>query len=250
MFGLRKTSYEDRIKAAINESKPLEAERVAREVFSDGKAEEAILAWAAASMYENRITSAFDLLEAFVNRYPSSLHLPRVYLADILSCASRFDQATDFARYYLRLAKDSGVFPDLASKRILREGVSRCFLLLTSAYTTLGARSYSKRVLQIALQYSLAEQWSQIIKREIEQLTEELLASEIAFLDKNWEDFFTGGVGADGLYKKCNDEGFPLMAKRIDLLEGNFRFNPSFRIDGEECYLLVMESKEKEFVLC
>ena len=250
MFGFGKVRYEDRINAAIKESKPQDAEKVARRAFADTKAEESILAWAAASMYENGIASAFDLLEEFVSRYPNSLHLPRVYLADLLSRASRFDETTDFARYYLRLAKDSGAFRELSIKPILREGVSRSFLLLTSAYTTLGARSYSKRVLENSFRFSLEERWKEAIGKELEQLDRELLQPELASLDNSWEAFLSSGIGAGELFKRCNCAGFPLMAKRIDLLEGNFRFNPSFTVDENESLLIILESKNKEFVLC
>ena len=251
MFGFgKKKSYEDRIREALAERLLTRAESVAREAFSDENAEEHVLAWVAASMYEREIPTAFDLLEKFVIRFPNSLHLPRVYLADILSRASRFDQTTDLARYYLRLAKDANLLLGLTSKRIVQDGVSRSFLLLTSAYTTLGARSYSKRILQFGLDYELADRWKEIIKKELLQLDSELQQSEQANLDQEWEGFFSSGGGAEHLYKKCNDEGFPLMAKRVDLLETNFRFNSSFKVDTSESLMLVIESTNKELLLC
>lgn len=251
MFGFgKKESYEDRIRAALAEGLVAKAESVAREAFANKKAEEQELAWVASSMYEGGISSAFDILEKFVVRFPNSLHLPRVYLADILSRASRFDQTTDLARYYLRLAKNSDVFPCLSSKRIVQDGVSRSFLLLTSAYTTLGARSYSKRLLQFGLDYELADRWKDIIQKELLQLDIELQQTEQMNLDKKWEKFFSSGIGADDLYKKCNEEGFPCMAKRVDLLDANFRFNSSFKIDASEFLLLVIESKNRDFLLC
>lgn len=250
MFGFwKKANYEERIRTALNNDNFKEAEITAREAFADKKADEHILAWVVASMYERGIDSAIDLLEVFVNRYPDSLHLPKVYLADVLSRASRFDQASDLARYYLRLAKDAGVFPDLGSKRIIQDGVSRSFLLLTSVYTTVGARSYSRRVLEYGLQYELSAKWKELIKIELSRLEQELLTPENEILDDKWEVLFSSGVGADELYKKCIDGGFPIMAKRIDLLEGNFRFNPSFKIDLQEILMLVFESNNHEFIL-
>ena len=42
--------------------------------------------------------SASEFLELFVNRYPASLHLPRIYLADNLARAGRFDEADGATR--------------------------------------------------------------------------------------------------------------------------------------------------------
>lgn len=250
MFGFgKKRKYEERIRAALSGEDRNASEKIAREAFADNKSEEHILAWVVAAMYEQGIDSALDLLEVFVNRYPDSIHLPRVYLADVLSRASKFDQATNQARYYLRLAKDAGVFPDLGTKRIIQDGVSRSFLLLTSAYTTLGARSYSKRVLGYSLQYELATSWKELIINELSQLEHELLTSDNKQLDEKWEKLFSSGLEADDLYKHCNDSGFPVMAKRVDLLEGNFRFNSTFKVDMQEIFLLVLETDDKQYLL-
>ncbi|WP_263773028.1 hypothetical protein [Propionivibrio soli] len=251
MFGFgKRASYEERIRTALNENRIKEAESIARAAYLDGESEEHLLAWVAASMFERGISPAFDLLEAFVTRYPNSLHLPRVYLADLFSRSSRFDQATDLARYYLRQAKDSGALPDLSSKRILQDGVSRAFLLITSAYTTLGARSYSRRLLEYGLKFELADRWKDIINNELVQLLQELQSVAAVEVDKQWERLFATGFGADALYKKCIDEGFPCMAKRVDLLEANFRFNATFKVDEAEFFLIVMESNREESLLC
>ncbi|MEN9489676.1 MAG: hypothetical protein RJA63_125 [Pseudomonadota bacterium] len=251
MFGFgRKKSYEDRIRELLEASQQSEAASVARDAFADKKSGEHVLAWVASSMYERDVIPAFDLLEEFVIRFPDSLHLPRVYLADILSRASQFDKATDLARYYLRLARDSNVLSSLDSRRIEQEGVSRSFLLLTSAYTTLGARSYSKRMLQFGLGYALVDRWREAIKNELLQLERELLQTDEADLDSRWETFFCTGAGAGDLFSKCSDEGFPRMAKRVDLLEGNFRFNGAFQVDVSEAFMLVVESRSSGCVLC
>lgn len=245
MFGFKKRNYEERIRAALVDKNFQEAEKTARQAFADSKVDEHVLAWCAASIYERQVESAFDLLGEFVNRYPHSLHLPRVYLADILSRNSHFDQASAHARHYLRLARDAGLLPDLLDKRIAREGVSRSFLLLTSAYTTLGARSYSQRVLEQSQQYALVDRWKSIVEQELEQLTKELESPDLAALNKIWQDFFATGQGADFLFKKCSDEGFPIMAKRLDLLEGNFKFNPTFQVDDEELFLCIVENENQ-----
>src|SRR5262245_34943665 len=139
-------NYEQLIRAALRKADAAACEAAAREAFDDQTVGEDGLAWVAAMMFENDIRPAFDLLETFVERFPESLHLGRVYLADLSAQAGRFDQATDQARVYLRQARDRNVLPTLADRPIVQDGVSRAGLLLTAAYTELGARSYSTRV--------------------------------------------------------------------------------------------------------
>jgi hypothetical protein len=249
MFGTKNTDYEQRIRDALESGKTGEAEKLARDLFLDKKSEEHVLAWAASVLFERGVHSAIDLLESFINRFPDSLQLPRVYLADILSRASRFDQSTDQARYYLRQAMEAGAFGEPSKSRIIQEGISRSFLLLTSAYTTLGARTYSMRVLNYALQQELPAKWQEILNNELATLAQELRKEENHELDKKWESFFSSGDGADELYGMCEKNGFPLMAKRVDLLEGNFRFNAGFKLDTREILMLALQSDKQEYVL-
>jgi hypothetical protein len=118
------SSYEDRINKALANNQLGEVESLARQAFADSAADEGNLAWVAAVAEEKGVPSASEFLELFVSRYPASLHLPRIYLADNLARAGRFDEATESSRRYLRLAKDAGIFETLGNTRILRHGVS------------------------------------------------------------------------------------------------------------------------------
>jgi hypothetical protein len=243
------SSYEDRINQALKSSQPGEVERLARQAFADSSADEGNLAWVAAVAEENGVPSALEFLGSFVNRYPASLHLPRIYLADNLARAGRFDEATEHARRYLRLAKDSGVFEKLGTTRILRHGVSHGFLLLTAAYTEIGARSYSEGVLKHALHYDLVPDFAKMIQQELARLATEMRDPSNAPTNERWNGFFTNGGGADGLYEMCKGKGFPILAKRVDLLEGNFRYNAQFRVGEAEMYLLVNVTSENANIL-
>ena len=243
------SSYEDSINRALVSNQLGEVERLARQAFADSAADEGHLAWIAAVADENGVSSARELLESFVDRYPASLHLPRIYLADTLARASRFDETTEHARRYLRLAKDSGVFEKLGTTRILRHGVSHAFLLLTAAYTELGARSYSEGVLRHSLRFDLVPEFATRIRQELARLAAEMREPSHKAANEKWNAFFANGSGADGVYETCTSRGFPLLAKRVDLLDGNFRFNPQFKVDEVELYLLVNVTNENANIL-
>ena len=243
------SSYEDRINQALTNNQPGEVEQLARQAFDDPTADEGKLAWIVAVADEKGVPSAAGFLEIFVNRYPASLHLPRIYLADTLARAGRFDDSTEHARRYLRLAKDSGVFENLGNTRILRHGVSHAFLLLTAAYTELGARSYSEGILKHALHFDLLPDFIANIKQELARLAVEMRNPSNKATNEKWNAFFANGSGADALYEACTNRGFPILAKRVDLLDGNFRFNPQFKVGETELYLLVEVTNENANIL-
>lgn len=222
---------------------------IAREAFGDTSLEEGSLAWIAAVAYEKSVKAAPDLLEIFVKRYPASLHLPRVYFSNLLARAGRFDDATEQARRYLRQTKDAGVLVNLGSARILREGVSRAFLLLTAVYTELGARSYSERVLRHALEFELVPNMVDSIKQELSRLAVEERDAPNRAANEKWNAFLANGSGADALYKLCVDRRCPILAKRVDLLAGNFRFNRQFKISESEIFMLVDMTADGAYVL-
>jgi len=178
-----------------------------------------------------------------------SLHIPRVYLADLHALSRRYDIASYHARIYLRQCKDNGKLKNIQSSQIVREGVSRAFLLLTSVYTEIGARSYSERVLRFALKYSLSEKYKDHINKELRRLEEEKQNSSNRELNNQWEQFFLDGSYRIDLYKMCISKKSPLLAKRVDLWEGNFRYNSEFSIDEEEILTLVLETDENLFIV-
>jgi hypothetical protein len=244
-----KESYQDRVRRAVAEDRQNDVAQIAREAFSDDSIGEDVLAWVAAAIYERKIISALSYLHVFVERFPNSLHLIRVYLADVLARSSQYDGATQNARIYLRQAKNAGLLQSLQSHRVAQEGVSRAFLLVTAAYTELGARSYSIRTLEHGLRFSLASGWSEVFENELRRLRQELANAELSAMDKEWEVFFSNGSGADRLHKICQARKFPVLAKRVDLLEGNFRFNDKFEVGDQELFMLVYSMAGNEFIL-
>jgi hypothetical protein len=234
--------YYAAINAAAEQNDIAALEELSREAFEQQPGNEHILAFVAGVIYEKNIRSRISLVPEFVERFPNSLHMVRVYLADLLGRDNKFDMATTEARIYLRLARDAGQFEKPLNK-IIAGAFQWAFLLLTSAYTMLGARSYALRVLQYANRFANA-QWQSTYTAETETLNNELKDVNNLAIDKKWEAFFVDGSHVDFLYKHCADAGYPDMAKRVELLDGNFRFNPAFRIDEEEMFLLIFNKEE------
>lgn len=250
MFGFgKKKSYEEQFSDAVNKKDGGgEADSVARKAFSDKASDEHILAWLAGSIYDLNLERSFDLLQIFTERFPASLHPIKAFTADLYARSGSFDKATLDARVYLRSAKDSGVLDELETKKIIRAGVSRAFLLVTAAYTELGARSFSKDALSMALNYDLSPDWADVIRAEIGRLDEELKDSENLQRDDKWNEFHSNGSNSEELYNYCKETGYPIMAKLIDLIEGNFRFNSNYKVRPESIFNVVIEN-DGTFVL-
>ncbi|MBN0989831.1 hypothetical protein [Amphritea pacifica] len=191
------------------------------------------LAWALGVVFEKNITEAFRFIPTFLERYPQSLHPVRVFYSDLLARQGQYDLATDEARFYLRCLSDSKLIDDLQGKPILQDGVARAWLLLSAVYTEVGARSYSKRVVEAGLKCSLPSSWVETFNKELSQLDDELQSSEVKALDEKWERFFTASDEWEYLDNCCQEKKFPLLQKRIELLKDNFKFNPSFNLNDE-----------------
>lgn len=233
------------IQDALDADNHVEALQLARAVFADEHSDEFLAAWTASAMYECNVSAGFDLLDAFIRRYPNSLHLPRVYLADIFSCSELYEPASEYARYYLRQVKERAWLLN----PIIQDGLSRSFLLLTCMYTELGARSYSQRVLHRSFSHKLTDAGRQAIQAELARLQEEMRLPENQALDDAWETFFELGHGATELHQMCMQRDCPMMARRIELLEANFRDNSAFKVDANEMFLLLFESDEQTALL-
>jgi hypothetical protein len=241
-----KTDYKQEIIESLEKADYEKINDLAAKAFKDKNASEDLLAWVAAIIFEKQIWSSVNLLSEFVQKFPASLHGIRVYFSDILSRQKRFDEASDEARCYLRIVFDYG-FDKLKENKIIRESTSKAFLLLTSSFTELGARSYSKRVLDNASSFA-SDYWRNIYSQEIKTLDNELNDASNKNIDNKWEEFFNSGGNADFLFKWCEEKGFPRVAKRVDLLEGNFRFNKDFKLTDSEALQLVYENNN-QFIL-
>jgi hypothetical protein len=222
-------------------------EELANTVFKVESENENLLAFAAAIIFNNEILSSANLIFDFVEKFPHSLHPIRVYLADLLTRQKNYDAVTTEARIYLRIALENGQFKN-PSNDIMRDSIGRSFYFLTCAYTDLGARDYSKRILKYAFEYATPH-WAENYKKELLQLDEELQTQEAFEINKKWEQFFENGSSADELYDLCIQKKFNDMAIRIDLLEGQFRFNNDFKVDKSEILKLIYGTDKEGFVL-
>lgn len=240
---------EDTIREALARSDDAAVEQGARLAFADASSSEHTLAWAAAVVYERRITAGFGLLQTFIDRFPDSLHLPRVYLAEVMAHAARFDAATDHARVYLRCAAERGALDDPSKGDILREGIGKAFLLLTAAYTELGARSYSARVLKRARDLQLGDRWDAAYRQEEARLAQERADPARLRTDEEWEAFFSRGEHAAEWFERCQRQGYPQLAKRILVLETNFRLRAEFTADDREMLMLVYRDESDTSLL-
>ncbi|MBL7545210.1 MAG: hypothetical protein JNL11_15435 [Bdellovibrionaceae bacterium] len=174
------------------------------------------------------------LLEAYCNANPDIPHMAEVRLADYYASKDRMDDTTARARQFLSKLRGSEGEKNPSAYPVLLNLMARSYLLLTAAYTHLGARSYSQRVLRKGLSLPLAENFEKRLSNEIQMLETELQDADAARLDQRWEDFFQGGENFEELHALCVKNQFPQMAKRLELLHDNFRFNTSFQIDDAE----------------
>lgn len=176
----------------------------------------------------------FSFLELFLRENPYKIHPAQVSLAAHYANQGQFDQATFEARSFLAKVHTAQLIQGLQEKPNLRHNVGRAYLLLTAAYTELGARSYSCRVLERGLALAISDEMRGHLEREIETLRKELAEPAHLQLDAKWEAFFTSGAHASELLDLCEQKKLPILAKRVDLLEGHFRFNSGLKIDEGE----------------
>ena len=207
---------------------------------------EGLVGWAVLVACELRLACADKYLKWFMDSYPDSVMPVKVEHAMALANSGQPDPATQLAREYLRLIKEKGSLgPRLGEFPNVRLGASKAFLVMTAAYTHMGARSYSGRILKYALRFPLDPAYMALCRTELGQLAEELKDEEPAMLDKRWELFFLKGQDADVLSQLCRERKCEMLAARVDLIEASFRFNSGFRADEEEMFLLVAEGEER-----
>lgn len=207
---------------------------------------EGLVGWGVLVACELKLRCAAKYQDWFLQSFPASVMPVKVEYAMFLANANQPDPATQMAREYLRLIKDKGSLgPRLADFPNIRLGTSKAFLVLTAAYTHMGARSYSTRILRYACQFPLDPAYLSLCRAELARLTKELQDEDMQMLDKRWELFFQSGQDAGVLYQLCSDRKCELLATRVDLIEGNFRFNSGFRVDEDEMFMLVTEVKDR-----
>ncbi|GEM_PF-1066229 len=227
------------VKGAFQTQNPEIILKVLKETYAAHCESEGPAGWIVGAIGERGVVPLFDLLADFVNRFPQSLYSARVLLADFMASRDDFDEAAFHARFYLRLARDGGKFPQLGQLRIIKDGVSRALALLFPAYALVGAKSYAQRVLRFAGTLDLDADWKEDFEKQIAGLELELADPAVKALDDKWEAFFKSASNVTELYKLCGEKGFPMMADRVDLIEGFFRTRRGYTVDAEEMFLLV-----------
>jgi hypothetical protein len=213
----------------------------------DPKIRESLLGWGVLSACEFQFACASTYLPWFLDAFPHSAVPVRVEYARYLAQTQQEDQATEFARDYLRDMRDFGLLKSSGMTPMFKLGVSRAFILLTAAYTMMGARSYSQRVLEHALMFDIDEQHQKYYQVEQNRLTQELTEPVNQSLDDKWELFFQKNAkDFMELHDMCVRNEYLLLAKRLELLNGQFQFVKEFKMDESEIYLRTEIVKTKD----
>lgn len=173
-------------------------------------------------------------LEAFCDENAETPHGAEIKLADFYAGLDKLDETTARARRFVSKFRGTDSEKNLSKHPTLLTMFARCYLLMTAAYTRLGARSYSKRLLSKAISLGLPQAFEDRMKNEIQLLDSELKTDKNLALDKKWEEFYQTGTNYSELYELCKAQQYPQMAKRIELIEGQFRFDSNFKVEESE----------------
>ncbi len=241
MFNFSKKDYVRIFDNQINDNNLEGAEETVRAAYSDKRVGEDTLAQLAGLVFERKLSDAYDVLEEFVERFPMSLHAIRPMLADFFARIGMYDAATHEAKVHLYIARELDALDGMSNNPIVQAAVSRSFLVATAAYTELGAKSYSRQVLILALGFDLHPIWRPAIENEIERLELEISEEQYIEKDQLWNDFFRSGTNATLLIEDCNNLEYPIMASMVDLMESNFRFNIEYSVSPVDIFNIVIE---------
>lgn len=189
----------------------------------------------------------FEFLQQFLQLFPNSLYPIRVLLAEILVESDNYDDATSEARYFLRVVQENGKIGQKDDAK-LEEYTMKAYLLSTSVYVAVGARSYAERVIRTALQYA-PENWIKLFEGEITHLHKELQEEKLKTQNEKWEAFFATGEHFDELYQRCAENRFTELAIRLRLLQDERNNNIMQPIDDREVTRVVMVDGQGDYLL-
>jgi hypothetical protein len=213
---------------------------------------EDLLAFICGVIFENQIYDLNDLFFKFRDKFPFSLHPVRVFISELLTHVKKYDDATTESRFYLRTALENKQL-ESPHNEIIKSFVGRAFYLTTCAYTEMGARDYAKNVINYANTILSDkwhnEHWNKVYADEIKALDKELENEENIVINNKWNDFFKTGANANELYDLCTEKDFKDLARRVDLIESNFRFNTEFEVGISEIFMLIYEGEEEGYLL-
>lgn len=217
--------------------------------FDDYADDETFCAWCAGVAHGTDLQESDVTLARFLERFPLSLFPVQVDWAERQVRRDLFDDATNEARAYLNRVHEQGISIVSQDHDTVRDGCSRAFLLLTSAYTEAGARSYSARVLEFAMLLQLEPFWQHRFRAEHRRLMEELQEPSKRRDDELWEAFFKEGKRAEKLVKRCDKLMMPVLAKRVETMAALFHEDPDFRADDSEILQMLYRTDTGKFLL-
>ncbi len=239
---------------AVEKKDQAAAAEVLRTCFSDPGWGQEDLATLCYAVFDRRLDFLFLApFSLFCERFPDSLLPVQALYGSVLTQTQNYQLATEECRFYLRKLKKTGLLERLAEFPLLGTGASFAFLAMTSAYTELGWRSYSLRILSMGLQPSIAisDREKEKLQREREIVANELNEETNRELDSKWEAFYKTGAYSTELYQLCLNKEYTGFAERVDLLETSMRFG-QYPLFEKEVFLTVfhMESKDSPATKC
>lgn len=199
-----------------------------------------------ALMVANSNLPFVNFMEAYCDNNLDTPHGAEIKLADIYAGQNRLDEATARARQFVSKLRGSEAEKDFTQHPILLTMVARCYLLMTAVYTHVGARSYSQRLLKRALSLKIPAPLSEKMKNEIHSLDREMADSNNKQINDKWEAFFNSGTNFHELQTHCLNKNAPHLARRIELIDGNFKFNSAYKVDDAEMLMDVFMYRESE----
>lgn len=219
------------------------------QAFDDYRHEEDFTAWCASVAFGTELPEAATLQARFLEKFPLSLHPIQVDYAECIVWEGQIDDGANEARAYLHRLASVGIEEYFERYELVRDAVSRAFMILTSVYTEAGARSYSLRVLQYAMLLQLDSYWQQRFRTEYGNVENELKDTNLAKLDQSWESFFQRGENLPALVTLAGQCRLPLLAKRLEVMAGLFKEDPDYKPGDEEIFQMVYETDKGAFVL-
>lgn len=251
------SSKEELMKACIH-GEDSKVDKIINNIIStyadDKQKMEELTGWAIFTARQHNIASSARYVLWFKDKFPESFMPVRIEYAAHLLDNSRHDESTCVCRQYLRDLKDNGYFKKFGGNILISDGAAKAFLLMTIAYIKVSARSYARRILEKGLQYPFDLDWKTRLVDKIVQIEEGLKEHQNSNFNNHWEEFYQTGSGAETLIEICHQRDCPRMARRVKLIEENFKlvpdYNPgkeemfqvehaSHNIDGTETYILI-----------
>lgn len=220
------------------------------QAFDDYGDEEEFAAWCTSVAHGTECENAANLLAQFIERFPLSLHPVQVDLAERLISSGYIDHGSNEARAYLARVCQPGLAETMSKHDLVRDGCSRALLMVTAIYTEMGARSYSRRLLEYAMMLPVEHYWVSRFQSEHLSLGEELRRVDASRYDKQWEAFLSSNKDAGRIAKLCRDHNAPILARRVEVLsESRVGATPCEPLGDDEFFQLLYQTEQGAWVL-